>query len=109
MVDRPRPVLRKLLETGEQQAARLMTQLLGSERFVTAVQEIVSRTLAARQTIDRSLRTALASMNLPSTADVDELRKRLDDLDRLMTELHAKLERIESKIPERGSRKRDGA
>jgi hypothetical protein len=75
-----------------------VTQLLTSERFVAAVQEISSRTLAARGTLDRSIKSALASMNLPSTADVAELRRRLDDLDRLMTELHAKLASIEQKV-----------
>jgi hypothetical protein len=77
---------------------RMLEQVLTSERFVAAVQEISAATLAARGTLDRSLKAALASMNLPSTADVDELRRRLDDLDRLMTELHGKLERIESKV-----------
>lgn len=107
MANPDRPVFRKLLETGESQVARLVTQVLSSERFIAAVQEISSRTLAARGTLDRSLKAALASMKLPSTADVDELRRRLDDLDRLMTELHAKLGRIEDKVASAPRKKKE--
>lgn len=90
------PVVQKLVEAGEAQVGRVANQLLSNEKFLLAIQNIVSRTLSAKGTLDKSLRGALATMNLPSTADVEALRRKLDDLDRTMTELDAKLSRLES-------------
>lgn len=95
---RSNPVVKRFMEAGEAQVGRLAGQLLANERFVQAIQQIVAGTLAARGTLDKSLRGALATMNLPSTADVEELRRRLDDLDRTMTELDAKLDRLEARL-----------
>lgn len=95
---RSNPVVKRVMEAGEAQVGRLAGQLLSNERFVQAIQQMVAGTLAAKGTLDKSLRGALATMNLPSTADVDELRRRLDDLDRTMTELDVKLGRLESKL-----------
>lgn len=95
---RSNPVVRKVMEAGEAQVGRLASQLLSNERFVQAIQQMVAGTLAAKGSLDKSLRGALATMNLPSTADVEELRRRLDDLDRTMTELDAKLDRLEAKL-----------
>lgn len=98
---RSNPVVRKFVEAGEAQVGRLANQLLSNERFVQAIQQIVATTLSARGTIDKSLRSALATMNLPSTADVDELRRRLDDIDRTVTELDGKLGRLEEALATR--------
>ena len=95
---RSNPVVRKVVEAGEAQVGRMANQLLSNERFVQAIQQIVSRTLSARGTLDKSLRSALATMNLPSTGDVDELRRRLDDIDRTVTELDGKLGRLEEAL-----------
>ncbi|WP_373044614.1 hypothetical protein [Vulgatibacter sp.] len=95
---RSNPVVKKFVEAGEAQVGRLANQLLSNERFVMAIQQIVAGTLAAKGTLDKSLRGALATMNLPSTADVEELRRRLDDLDRTMVELDAKLDRLEDRL-----------
>jgi polyhydroxyalkanoate synthesis regulator phasin len=95
---RSNPVVKRVVEAGEAQVGRLANQLLSNERFVQAIQQIVSGTLAAKGTLDKSLRGALATMNLPSTRDVEELRRRLDDLDRTMTELDAKLDRLEDRL-----------
>lgn len=95
---RTNPMLKRFVEVGEAQLGRITNQLLANEKFLQAVQNIVSRTLAARGTLDKSLRTALATMNLPSTGDVEGLASRLDDLDRTLTELDARLERLEHRL-----------
>src|SRR6478609_6286522 len=68
------PVMKKLVETGEERVGKLAQQLLSNEKFVVAVQSLVSRTLQAKGTLDKSLRTALSAMNLPSTADLEQLK-----------------------------------
>lgn len=88
------PVMKKLVETGEERIGKIAQQLLSNEKFVMTVQTIVSRTLAAKGTLDKSLRSALAAMNLPSTADVEALRSKVDDLERLLSSVEAKLETL---------------
>ncbi len=88
------PVMKRLVETGEERIGKLAQQLLSNERFVTAVQAIVSRTLAAKGTLDKSLRTALGAMNLPSTGDLEILREKVDDLERLLSNVEAKVDQL---------------
>ena len=92
------PRWKQLLELGEAQISRIAGQVLANETFVQALQGAVSKTLEAKGTLDKSLRSALATMNLPSTADVEALRKRLDDLDRTLVELDEKLTRLDKKL-----------
>lgn len=95
---RTNPVVKRFVEVGEAQVSRMTNQLLANEKFLLAVQQVVSRTLSAKGNLDRSLRSALATMNLPSTADVEGLKAKLDDLDRTMTDLDAKLARLEERM-----------
>lgn len=88
------PVMKKLVETGEERVGKLAQQLLSNEKFVAAVQTLVSRTLSAKGTLDKSLRTALSAMNLPTSQDVDALRTKVDDLERLLGAVEAKLDRL---------------
>lgn len=95
---RENPMVKRFVEVGEAQVSRMANQLLSNERFIQAIQQIVSGMLGARGTLDKSLRSALATMNLPSTRDFEEIRRRLDDLDRTMTELDSKLDRLETRL-----------
>ena len=57
-----------------------------------AVQSIVAKSLQAKGTLDKSLRSALSAANLPSTADLEMLRTKVDDLERLLSSVEGKLE-----------------
>ncbi|MBX5483389.1 MAG: hypothetical protein IRZ16_16330 [Myxococcaceae bacterium] len=88
------PVMKKLVETGEERIGKLAQQLLSNEKFVLAIQTIVSRTLAAKGTLDKSIRTALSAMNLPSSADMEALRSKVDDLEKLLSSIEAKVDAL---------------
>ncbi len=88
------PVMKKLVETGEERIGKIAQQLLSNEKFVATVQTLVSRSLAAKGTLDSALRGALSAMNLPSTADLEQLRTKVDDLERLLTSVESKLETL---------------
>lgn len=88
------PVMKKLVETGEERIGKIAQQLLSNEKFVTAIQTIVSRTLSAKGTVDKSIRTALSAMNLPSSADMETLRGKVDDLERLLASIEAKVDAL---------------
>ncbi|MBI3183637.1 MAG: hypothetical protein HYZ28_15980 [Myxococcales bacterium] len=94
------PVMKKLVETGEERIGKLAQQLLSNEKFVTAMQTLVSRTLAAKGSLDKSLRTALSAMNLPSTADLEILRSKVEEVERLLGSVEGKVDKlIEAKKP----------
>ena len=88
------PVMKKLVETGEERIGKIAQQLLSNEKFVSMVQGIVSRSLAAKGTLDTALRTALSAMNLPSTADVEQLRSKVDDLEKLLASVEGKIDSL---------------
>ena len=91
---RDNPMVKKLVETGEERMGKLASTLLSNESFVAAVQSLVSKSLAAKGSVDKSLRSALAAMNLPSSADVESLRAKVDDLERLLTSVEKKLDAL---------------
>jgi polyhydroxyalkanoate synthesis regulator phasin len=90
------PVVKRLVETGEERLGKIAQQLLSNEKFVAMVQGLVSRSLAAKGTLDAALRTALSAMNLPSTADVELLRAKVDDLEKLLASVESKVDTLVS-------------
>ena len=88
------PVMKKLVETGEERIGKIAQQLLSNEKFVATVQTLVSRSLAAKGTLDSALRGALSAMNLPSTADLEQLRTKVDDLERLLSSVESKVDTL---------------
>ena len=94
MALRDNPVMKRLVETGEERIGKLAQQLLSNEKFVSTIQTLVTRSLAAKGTLDKSLRSALAAMNLPSTADLELLRGKVEDLERLLSSIESKVDAL---------------
>jgi hypothetical protein len=90
-------VMKKLVATGEERVGKIAQQLLSNEKFVTTLQTVVTRSLAAKGTLDKSLRTALGAMNLPSTADLDLLKDKVEELERLLGSIESKIEALAEK------------
>lgn len=88
------PVMKKLVETGEERIGKIAQALLSNEKFVAMVQGLVSRSLVAKGTLDSALRTALSAMNLPSTADLELLRSKVDDLEKLLASVESKVDTL---------------
>ena len=90
------PVFKKMFELGEEQVGKLAQQLLSNEKFVNAMQAIVGNTLKAKGLLDKNIRMALSAMNLPSVADMDALRKKLDELEETIARLEESVAKIAS-------------
>lgn len=86
------PVMKKLVATGEERIGKLVQQLMSNEKFVAGIQTLISRALSAKGTMDKSIRTALSAMNLPSTGDLDTLREKIDDLEKVLGQLESKVD-----------------
>lgn len=91
------PVMKKLVATGEERIGKLVQQLMSNEKFVAGIQTIVSRGLSAKGSLDKSIRTALSAMNLPSTGDLETLREKIDDLEKLLGQLEGKVDKLVEK------------
>src|SRR5512142_1848437 len=87
------PLLRKALQTGEQQVGKVVGKLLANEGVATGVQTLISGAVQARATLERGVSQALHAANLPSRDDVDALRKKLDELEAMLDGLSARVER----------------
>jgi hypothetical protein len=91
------PVMKRLVATGEERIGKLVQQLMANETFVLGVQSILSRGLSAKGTLDKSLRSALSAMNLPSTGDLEALHDKIDDLEKLLGALEGKVDQLVEK------------
>lgn len=88
------PMMKKLVATGEERIGKLVQQLMSNEKFVSGVQTIVSRGLSAKGTVDKSIRSALSAMNLPSTGDLETLREKIDEVEKLLGTLEGKIDQL---------------
>jgi hypothetical protein len=85
------PLVQKALAAGEERVGKVVTQLLSNERVMHGVQTVVASALNAKSTLDRGVRTAMQAVNLPTTDDVEELRRRLSELEVLLDGLAARV------------------
>lgn len=86
------PSVKRALARGEERMGRLVTQLLSNEKVMHGVQSVVSSALNAKSSFDKGVKTATSALHLPSTDDVDELRRKLSELESVVDDLTAKLE-----------------
>jgi hypothetical protein len=86
------PVMKKLVASGEERVGKLVQQLMANEKFVAGIQTMIGRALSAKGTLDKSLRGALSAMNLPSTGDLDTLREKIEDLEKLLEQMESKID-----------------
>ncbi len=87
------PAVKRALSAGEERVGKLVTQLLSSERVMHRVQTVLASALTAKSTFDRGLKTAMSAVSLPSTEEVEELRRKLGELETMLDGLAAKVER----------------
>ncbi len=86
------PLLRKALQTGEEQVGKVVGKLLSNEGVASGVQTLISGAAQARASLERGVSQALHAANLPSRDDVDALRKKLDELEAMLDGLARKVD-----------------
>jgi len=71
----------------------------------------LSAATSARETIERGVRSALQAVNLPTSDDVEELKRRLGELERMLDDLGQRLGRTgeHGGGPRRGGEADEGA
>jgi hypothetical protein len=87
------PTLKKALAAGEERVGKAVAAVLGNEKVMAGVQRAVSSALEARAVVEKGVKTAMQAVNLPTTEDVAELKKRLAELESIIDGLAARLDR----------------
>src|SRR5512136_1208976 len=90
------PLLKQARAAGEEQLGRALGQILSPSRASATVQAMLAAAGEARERIDRGLRAALDAAQVPSTRDVDDLKRRLGEMEELLDGLAARLTRAET-------------
>src|SRR5512137_1204981 len=92
------PLLRQARAAGEKQMGRM----LSPEVAGAALQTLLAAAGEARERIDRIRRAALDAAQVPSSHDLDELKRRLVEMEELLDGLAARLARAEAREGEEG-------
>ena len=87
------PFLRQARAAGEKQMGRV----LSPEVAGAALQTLLAAAGEARERIDRVRRAALDAAQVPSSRDIDELKRRLVEMEELLDGLSARLARAEAR------------
>ena len=90
------PFVKKLRQSGEAGIGKLVQQLMSNESFVSAIQAVVTRSLSAKETMEKSLRSVMSAMNVPSRSDLDDVLGQVGQLERKLSSLEEKVERLAS-------------
>ncbi len=85
------PLVKKALETGEEQVGKVMGKLLAADGLAGGFQSLVSGARQARETLERGVSQALHAANLPSKDDVAALKRRLEELEAMLDGLSEKV------------------
>ncbi|HEX9604654.1 MAG TPA: hypothetical protein VF973_12970 [Myxococcales bacterium] len=94
---RDNPVLKKMIATGEERVGKLATQLLANEKLMGALQKTVSAALEAKGLVERNVQTVLATMNIPTSGDVQKLQGKIEELERVFEGLSAKIAELQKR------------
>jgi hypothetical protein len=87
------PLLRQARAAGERQVGRV----LSPEKAAAALQTVLAAAGEARERVDRLARAALEAAQVPSSRDLDELKRRLVEMEELLDGLSARLARAEAR------------
>ena len=75
------PLVRKVLQEGEERLGRTVGKVLADARFASGVQLLLAGAIRTRAAVERGVDRALRAANVPSRADLDALRAKIEELE----------------------------
>ena len=96
------PLVKQARAAGEERLNKAVTELLNPGRAGATLQSVLAAAGEARQRFDRALRAALDAAQVPSSQDVEELKRRLAEMEELLDGLAARLAQAEAAGAEPG-------
>ena len=100
MSEKHEGAVKTILGLGEEKMGAAVNQLLSNEAFVRAVQRTVSSSLEAKRGVDKGVAALLGLVNVPTLADVDKVKERMDEVESTLAEIAARLEKMRAKLNE---------
>ena len=97
--------LDKIFSMGEEAQGQLLAKLLSSERLVSLMSIALNSGGVARAAVESGLLSLFKAINVPSLDDVQELERKLDDLEDLVTEIAALIPQLPVQSTPSGSEK----
>jgi polyhydroxyalkanoate synthesis regulator phasin len=94
---RDNPVVKKMIETGEQRVGQLATRLLSNETLMGALQKTVSAAMEAKGLVERNVQNVLSTMHIPTAGDVQRLQGKIEELERVFDGLSAKIAELQKR------------
>ncbi len=85
------PAMKKARAAGEERFGKALAHLLANERVMGRIQSLMTTALHARETFENGVRRTLHAVNLPSTDDVEELKRKLGELEAMVDGLAARV------------------
>ena len=92
---RDNPLLKKMIETGEERLSKLATDLLSNEKVMGTLQKTVSAAIEAKGLVERNVQTALSTMNIPTAGDVRKLEGKIEELEKVFEALSTKITELQ--------------
>ncbi|HYB99671.1 MAG TPA: hypothetical protein VEC57_11135 [Candidatus Limnocylindrales bacterium] len=71
-----------------------LSKVVGQERVINAAGTVLQAAASTKQAVDENVAALLALANLPSRADVDDLRRQLDAMQVTLANLSRKVDRM---------------
>jgi len=90
------PIVKQARAAGEAQFGKAVAQLLSADRGSSALRTMLAAAGEARERLDRGVRAALDAAQVPSSQDVEDLKRRLAEMEELIDGLAARLARAEA-------------
>ncbi len=87
------PLVRKVLQEGEERLGRTVGKVLADERVASGVQLLLTGAIRTRAAVERGVERALRAANVPSAGDLDALRRRIEELEATIEALSARSRR----------------
>lgn len=90
----PKNIVEWLFEQGGSTVNQVLEELLSRPAVTDQVAKVVQRAAKTKGRVDKNVETVLHLMNLPSRADFDKLRTKIDHLQGSLVNLNIKLDRL---------------
>jgi len=87
------PLVKKVLQEGQERLGRAAGKVLADERVASGVQLLLTGAIRTRAAVEKGVERALRAANVPSAADVDALRARIEELEATIARLAARSRR----------------
>jgi len=94
---RENAVFKRMIATGEERMSKLASQLLSNEKLMGALQKTVSAAIDAKGTVELVAKTALSTLNIPTTGDVHKLEGKIEELEKVFEGLSEKIAELHKK------------